>query len=173
MKKTILGKYTLQTPLPEHAKQQAELQAIVFPTLSEEELITEEKYKNFITELESDYFEIPFRVAETPIFVPKALKEKLIAAGEEIVNLIKQPNFKELTQKSIPADWNVPNENAQPHFLTFDFGICKNEAGELTPMLIEMQGFPSLYSLQLESNYLPFVPLANPTFHLRSLFYEC
>ncbi|WP_316807650.1 hypothetical protein [Pedobacter agri] len=110
---------------------------------------TKEKYENFMLELENGYPEIPFRVAETPVFVPKALKEKLIAAGEEIVNLIKQPNFKELTQKSIPPDWNVPNENAQPHFLTFDFGICKNEAGELTPMLIEMQGFPSLYGFQI------------------------
>ncbi|RZK61821.1 MAG: hypothetical protein EOO95_15880 [Pedobacter sp.] len=110
---------------------------------------SEEKYQNFISELEKGYPAIPFRVAETPVFVPKALKEKLIAAGEEIINLIKQPNFKELTQKSIPTDWNVPNENAQPHFLTFDFGICKNEAGELTPMLIEMQGFPSLYGFQI------------------------
>ncbi|KQR72052.1 hypothetical protein [Pedobacter sp. Leaf176] len=110
---------------------------------------TEEKYKNFMLELENGYPEIPFRVAETPVFVPKALKEKLILAGEEIINLIKQPNFKELTQKSIPANWNVPNENEQPHFLTFDFGICKNEAGELTPMLIEMQGFPSLYGFQI------------------------
>ncbi|WP_431293025.1 hypothetical protein [Pedobacter sp. P26] len=109
---------------------------------------TEEKYQNFLTELENGYPSIPFRVAETPIFVPKALKEKLIAAGEEIIKLIKQPNFKALTQKAIPSDWNVPNENEQPHFLTFDFGICKDKNGELTPMLIEMQGFPSLYGFQ-------------------------
>ncbi len=44
MKKVILGKYILQTSLPENAKQQAELQAIVFPTLSKEELMTEEQY---------------------------------------------------------------------------------------------------------------------------------
>ena len=43
------GAYTIQTPLPIHAKQQAELQCIVFPTLSKEELITEEKYINHIT----------------------------------------------------------------------------------------------------------------------------
>lgn len=109
---------------------------------------TDEKYQNFIAKLQSGYPPIPFRVAETPVFIPKALKEKLIAAGEEIINLIKQPNFKALTQKAIPTDWNVPNENEQPHFLTFDFGICKNEAGELIPMLIEMQGFPSLYGFQ-------------------------
>lgn len=109
---------------------------------------TEEKYKTFIAKLQNGYPEIPFRVAETPVFIPKALKEKLIAAGEEIINLIKQPNFKTFTQKAIPSDWNVPNENKQPHFLTFDFGICKNQDGELTPMLIEMQGFPSLYGFQ-------------------------
>ena len=44
MKKVILGKYTLQTPLPEHVKQLAELQLIVFPTLSKDELITADKY---------------------------------------------------------------------------------------------------------------------------------
>ncbi|PWS28113.1 hypothetical protein DHW03_11205 [Pedobacter yonginense] len=107
-----------------------------------------EKYKIFMQKLEDGYLEIPFRVAETPIFVPNALKEKLILASNEIVDLIKQPNFKALTQKSIPEGWNVPNENDHPHFLTFDFGICKNEASELTPMLIEMQGFPSLYGFQ-------------------------
>ncbi|QNR84647.1 hypothetical protein H9N25_22600 [Pedobacter riviphilus] len=109
---------------------------------------TREKYQAFLTQLGLGYPEIPFRVAETPIFIPKRLKQKLIEAGEEIIKLIKQPNFKALTQKSIPTDWNVPNENKQPHFLTFDFGICKNQAGELTPMLIEMQGFPSLYGFQ-------------------------
>ncbi|UKT63332.1 hypothetical protein [Pedobacter mucosus] len=113
------------------------------------EQFTNDKYKRFILKLEEDFVKIPFRVAETPVFIPKALKEKLIAAGEEIIYLIKQPNFKELTQASIPTEWNVPNENEQPHFLTFDFGICKNEAGELTPMLIEMQGFPSLYAFQI------------------------
>ncbi len=45
MKKTILGKYILQTATPEFAKQQAELQTIVFPTLSVEELMTEAQYK--------------------------------------------------------------------------------------------------------------------------------
>ncbi|KQM74924.1 hypothetical protein ASE74_02775 [Pedobacter sp. Leaf216] len=109
---------------------------------------TEEKYQTFLTELQHGYAEIPFRVAETPVFFPKVLKEKLIAAGEEIINLIKQTDFKTLTQQAIPSNWNVPNENEQPHFLTFDFGICKNDEGELTPMLIEMQGFPSLYGFQ-------------------------
>ncbi|GGI28075.1 hypothetical protein [Pedobacter mendelii] len=135
---------------------------------------TTEKYKNFINELESGFKEIPFRVAETPVFVPKALKEKLITAGKEIIELIKQPNFKELTQKSIPSNWNVPNENKQPHFLTFDFGICKNEAGELSPMLIEMQGFPSLYAFQihLANTFRKCFDIDNSTNHFLSGFDE-
>ena len=111
---------------------------------------TEEKYHQFIEKLEEGFPAIPFRVAETPIFIPEALKAKLIAAGEEIIALIKQDNFKALTQKAIPSEWNVPNETAHPHFLTFDYGLCKNENGEVTPMLIEMQGFPSLYGFQTQ-----------------------
>lgn len=107
-----------------------------------------EKYNEFLDELEKGFIKIPFRVAETPVFLPAALKDKLIAAGAEIIALIQQPDFKELTEKSIPAKWKVPAENAQPHFLTFDFGICKDEHGDLAPKLIEMQGFPSLYGFQ-------------------------
>ena len=48
MKKEILGKYIFQTSLPENAKQQAELQGIVFPTLSVEELMNEDHFKRHI-----------------------------------------------------------------------------------------------------------------------------
>lgn len=109
---------------------------------------TEEKYTQFLEALKKGYSEIPFRVAETPIFIPKALRDKLIVASEEIIALIKQDNFKDLTQKAIPSQWNVKNEIGNPHFLTFDYGLCKDEKGEVTPMLIEMQGFPSLYGFQ-------------------------
>jgi len=112
------------------------------------ENFTTEKYIQFTKNLGEGFPEIPFRVAETPIFIPDDLKQKLIAAGEEIIALIKQDNFKELTQKAIPQEWNVPNQTAHPHFLTFDYGLCKDENGEVMPMLIEMQGFPSLYGFQ-------------------------
>lgn len=111
---------------------------------------SEEKYASFLKTLESGLTNIPFRVAETPVFIPSDLQKKLVEAGEEIIKLIKQPNFKELTKDSIPSNWNVPNENEHPHFLTFDFGICKDTNGRLVPKLIEMQGFPSLYGFQPE-----------------------
>lgn len=111
---------------------------------------SEEKYESFLKMLESGLTNIPFRVAETPVFISSDLQKKLTDAGEEIIKLIKQPDFKTLTKDAIPSNWNVPNENEHPHFLTFDFGICKDTNGSPTPMLIEMQGFPSLYGFQSE-----------------------
>lgn len=109
---------------------------------------SQEKYQDFLKQLSEGYPEITFRVAESPIFIPEDLKQKLIAAGDEIITLIKQDNFKELTKNAIPKEWEVPNENSHPHFLTFDFGLCKDTDGTISPMLIEMQGFPSLYGFQ-------------------------
>lgn len=112
------------------------------------EQFTTEQYALFLKELEKGFIEIPFRVAETPVFLPSGLKDQLIAAGEEIIALIQSKNFKKLTEHSIPTEWNVPAEHAHPHFLTFDFGICKDQEGKLIPKLIELQGFPSLYGFQ-------------------------
>jgi hypothetical protein len=113
------------------------------------EHFSEEKYQAFLNALTVDFPKISFRIAETPVFISKELSEKLIKAGEEIIRLIKQPNFKQLTADAIPDKWRVPGENGHPHFLTFDFGITKDLNGEIAPMLIEMQGFPSLYGFQL------------------------
>lgn len=109
---------------------------------------SDEKYRELIRALQNGFTEIPFRVAETPVFIPEKVKTQLVSAGEEIIALIQKPDFKALTNNAIPPQWNVPGENGHPHFLTFDFGICRDENGELVPKLIEMQGFPSLYGFQ-------------------------
>ena len=109
---------------------------------------TASKYQSLLKALEHGYCDISFRVAETPVFIPADLKHKLIEAGDEIIDLISHPDFKAMTNAAIPAAWRVPGENDHPHFLTFDFGISKDENGDLIPKLIEMQGFPSLYGFQ-------------------------
>ena len=96
--------------------------------------------------------QLEFRLAETPVFVPAGLRDKLIEAGQDIINVLRKPDFKELTNGAIPAGQRVPNEDAHAEFLTFDFAVCRDEAGELEPQLIELQGFPSLYAFQA---YLP------------------
>ncbi len=92
---------------------------------------------------------IEFRVAETPVFIDRIFKEKILSACESIVDFIVQPNFTELTNKAIPSNVQVPNQNKHTHFIAFDFGICENDQGELEPQLIEMQGFPTLFGYQI------------------------
>ena len=108
---------------------------------------TEEKYKHFLGDL-SDA-PIAFRVAETPVFLTADFRDKLISAGNDIVATILRPDFKEFTERAIPAKWQVANENDHPHFIALDFGVCKDETGNIVPKLIELQGFPSLYGFQV------------------------
>ncbi len=114
------------------------------------ENFTKEKYAAYLDDLNSKHpGAIEFRVAETPIFIDKAFKGKVISACESIVDVITQYNFMSLTAHAIPADVWVPGENSFSHFIAFDFGICENASGELEPQLIEMQGFPSLFAYQI------------------------
>src|SRR5436190_98653 len=102
---------------------------------------TEEKYKAFLTDLDSKHpGAIEFRVAETPIFISRDFTKKIIDACEAIVDVIVDKDFKKLTAAAIPKGEAVQNENEHTHFIAFDFGICENETGELEPQLIEMQG---------------------------------
>ena len=111
---------------------------------------TQIKYADFLKHLDSKHpGDIVFRVAETPIFIPKEFTNKMLEACETIVDFIKDPEFKTLTSRAIPSFENVPNENDHCHFIAFDFGICENKNGNLEPQLIEMQGFPSLFAFQV------------------------
>jgi hypothetical protein len=93
--------------------------------------------------------EAGFRLSESPIFLSKEFKEKLNNACDTIVAQIKTIP-QDVFDKAIPENCIVPNDNAKPHFLAIDFGICKNEKGEIVPQLIELQAFPTLYAFQEE-----------------------
>jgi hypothetical protein len=111
---------------------------------------TAAKYESFKEYITKAYNHAPdFRLAETPVFFDNDLKEKVLQACEDINQIILQPNFKELTKGAIKhPDLVVPNEDYHTRFLQMDFGICKNDDGEIVPQLIEVQGFPSLYFFQ-------------------------
>lgn len=111
---------------------------------------TKDIYEKFLKDLDKKHpGKIDFRVAETPIFIPKDFTKKIVDACESIVDIIVEPDFKKLTDRAIPKTENVPGENDYPDFIAFDFGICENADGELEPQLIEMQGFPTLFGFQI------------------------
>ena len=111
---------------------------------------TDQKYQDFLEYITRAYNHKPnFRIAETPVFVPNGLRLKLRQACDQITEVFCQPNFKEITKDAIlQPEHPVPKEDYHARFIQVDFGICKDENGELTPKLIEVQGFPSLYFFQ-------------------------
>lgn len=110
---------------------------------------TQQKYQQYLQALNSGYpGAIEFRVAETPVFVGKAFKNKMLSACESVIDAIIDPRFHELTQKAIPGEWTIPGAQPFSHFMVFDFGACIGTDGEPEPQLIEMQGFPSLFGFQ-------------------------
>jgi hypothetical protein len=110
---------------------------------------SEAKYQEFLDDLNTTYqYKIPFRVAETPVFIGKEFKAKLFKGAEEIVDFIVQPDFKERMKPALPTSLAVPHETPHTLFLAIDFAICSTPSGELMPQLIELQGFPSLFGYQ-------------------------
>lgn len=113
------------------------------------ETYNESNYISFLNEINAIHQPVLFRLAETPIFVPRFFTDQMIDACESIVDIILGDDFKEKTKNAVPKNYTVKNENNHPHCIAFDFGICKNEKGELEPQLIEMQGFPSLFAYEI------------------------
>lgn len=112
------------------------------------EEFSQEKYNQLKEILKEKSGLVPsFRISESPIFLTKKFEDKLIDATESIIDQIKNLPHETL-QKAIPDNCQVPNDTDKPHFFTIDFGVCKNENGEIEPQLIELQAFPSLYAFQ-------------------------
>jgi len=107
---------------------------------------SEAQYRRFLELLEQQFGEpTPFRHSETPVFLPAALVDKMARYGREMVDqLLANPQYEQASREAIPAQFRVPNEAAEPLFIQADFGL--DATGE--PKLVEIQGFPSLYSYQ-------------------------
>ena len=133
------------------------------------ENFTSEKYSAILADITSDFNYLPtFRIAETPFFISDELKNQLLEASNQVVDFIKRPDFKSLTQRAIELNTEVPAEDLHTEFLAVDFGICE-ENGRIIPKLIEVQGFPSIFNFQfnlfqkLKSHY-PFLEDYTPFF---------
>jgi len=113
------------------------------------ENFTKKKYEVYMAELEALHpGALDFRNAETPVFIPRAFKDKMLNTCENIIDVIVDPKFLAMTDRGIPDNVKVPGEDSHAQFVVFDFGICENQSGELEPQLIEMQGFPTLFAFQ-------------------------
>ena len=97
---------------------------------------------------ESERWPADFRISETPLFLTQEFTDEIVKASEEIVALTGTPEFARHAEPAVPPGLEVPKEPPHPNFIVIDFGVCEEE-GRLTPRLIELQAFPSLYGFQL------------------------
>jgi hypothetical protein len=89
-----------------------------------------------------------FRLAESPLFLADDFKERAVEAANAIVRQLSDPALIERMKAAIPARWDTPGMDRLPSFAQVDFAVVR-ENGVLVPKLIELQGFPSLTSLQV------------------------
>ncbi|MBC7884846.1 MAG: hypothetical protein H7X99_05190, partial [Saprospiraceae bacterium] len=111
---------------------------------------TQKKYQTFLDGIEAKYHCKPlFRVGESPLFIPKLLKERLLEACDLINEVVLRKDIKSITQAALYDECIiVPGEDDHTTFLQMDFGVCLDELGDPMPQLIEIQGFPSVYFFQ-------------------------
>ena len=124
----------------------------MIPALREEfnRNYTPQKYQAFLDSLANVCgTPIAFRVSETPCFLPKPLLDQMVQYGRELVmQLLTDPKYLRISDKTVPPQYNVPNEAPRPMFVQVDFGLVRNAKGGLDPKLVELQAFPSLYGYQ-------------------------
>ena len=109
----------------------------------------EEYYENLQQEVLNTFGEPSgFRISETPVFIPKTLKKKVLSACDSIIDQLWKLDLDRIRNTFIPKELQSPNNLGKPHFLAIDFGICEDENGDIVPKLIELQAFPSLFFYQ-------------------------
>ncbi len=119
------------------------------------EEFTQEKYQAFLNDLNTTYnFPVGFRISETPIFIGKEFKNEILNAVDVITSYLMSPEYLKISMNAIPKGMEVPNDPGYPAMMAIDFAICKDENGKLTPKLIELQGFSSLFFYELLQNYM-------------------
>jgi hypothetical protein len=92
---------------------------------------------------------VEFRVAETPCFFPLELMERVASIGVDLTHrLVGSPSYLAASRAAIPAAYRMADETLHPHFMTADFGLTRTAQGDLQPMLVELQAFPSVFAYQ-------------------------
>jgi hypothetical protein len=112
---------------------------------------TNEKYERYHRELEEQAgCEIPFRLCESPVFLPAELRDEMVTAATEIWEELSTPENLRRSLDAVPSALDVPGCPDLPTFAQADFAVTrKGPGGALAPRLIELQAFASLYAFQL------------------------
>ncbi|MFT4202884.1 MAG: hypothetical protein QM610_03125 [Chitinophagaceae bacterium] len=110
---------------------------------------SEAAYQQVLDSIEQAFpGDLVFKVAETPVFLSEKLVGQLMEASSEIAEQLENPTLLAKMDAAVPGQYFVPGDEGKCEMFSLDFGICKNDNGEIVPQLIELQGFPTLFLFQ-------------------------
>ncbi len=111
---------------------------------------TDEKYAQLRRNLDRrTRTTIDLRVAETPVFLAASTVREMADAGAAMTHqLVGDTEYLRMARETIPPAFRVAHDDAHPNFMTADFALVREPDGTLTPRLVELQAFPSVYGYQ-------------------------
>ncbi|HVG59448.1 MAG TPA: hypothetical protein VNA24_12900 [Hyalangium sp.] len=128
-----------------------------------------EFYSQYVNRLESQVGQVPFRLAESPLFIPPSTRDRIFGYTREIIAQLAVPERIASARRAIPPEYDVPRQDEAPDVMTIDFAITRREDGELDGKVVEMQAFPSLFAFTMIQarvfNELVKIPGAESGFH--------
>ena len=112
---------------------------------------TEKKYRDLIRRLESRTgATLDFPISETPGFFPRSLMASLASTGIQLIDsILHRPEARAAADAVVPQRFSGEGAEAIPTFAQVDFGLVRDGAGNISPKLVELQAFASLYGFQL------------------------
>ncbi len=106
-------------------------------------------YQSYKSRLEAWVGPLPYRLAETPLFLPPYLRDRLMEATRDLVSQLAEPSRMTRLRRAVPRHFDVPGVDDSPSCMTVDFAIVRGEDGRLDGRVIEMQAFPSIFAFTL------------------------
>lgn len=118
---------------------------------------TDAKYRDLVRRLEARTGgTLGFPISETPCFLPRSLMTTLGATGLTLINqILDTPAAMSAADAAVPERFRpspslgAGGAETTPTFAQVDFGLVRNADGSITPRLVELQAFASLYGFQL------------------------
>ena len=112
---------------------------------------TETAYRDLILRLEQRTgATLEFPISETPCFFPRELMSTLAATGLTLLDqILNSPDAMAQAEAAVPQRYKGVSAEAIPTFAQVDFGLVRDASGNITPKLVELQAFASLYGFQL------------------------
>jgi hypothetical protein len=113
------------------------------------QLFSAQFYEQYRNRLQSAVGPVPYRLAESPLFIPPATRDRIFRHTREIIAQLAEPERLARARTAVPKEFDVPGQDSAPDVMTVDFAVVRGADGELDGQVVELQAFPSLFAFTM------------------------